>query len=272
MVNKPKISLIAPSIRPHLWEQFCASLANNNVEWEVVFVGPLPSVCPLPSNFRWIKATVKPSQCTHIAFIEAKGEYVSLTADDAQYFTPNHKGALDNMIEFIEKFPNAPIHQPTQKLIYNKSRIAYGFRMFEDSFCIESSQTHYLVPQDKNPLTTSPLLYPFFVINKESYVDLGGYDNRFICGQAENDFLLRVAHSYGSTSSSLCPTAMVWADHDKGHNNKSKFREYHEQESNILRKLWLKNGNYENKRSINLLPYIWDESIYTATQGNKGEW
>jgi hypothetical protein len=264
MENKPKISMIGPSIRPELWKQFCDSLANNIVDWEVVFVGPKGPVCDLPSNFRWIKSNVKPSQCTHIAFMEAKGEYVSLTADDAQYFTPNKKGALDNMIEFIEKFPNNEN--------YNKNRIAYGFRMFEDSFCVESSQTHYLVPKDKNPLMTSTLLYPFFIINKLSYEELGGYDRRFICGQAENDFLLRVAEKYGSTANSLCPTAMVWADHDAGHENKSKFREYHQQESNVLRSLWLNEKGYENHRLLGLASYDWNDTIYTRTQGNPGEW
>lgn len=264
MSNKPKISLVGPSIRPELWGQFCDSLKNNKIEWEVIFVGPKGPVCDLPSNFRYIHATVKPSQCTHIAFMEAKGKYVSLTADDARYFTPDGNGALDNMVEFIEKFP-ASEH-------YKKDRIAYGFRMFEDSFCVESSQTHYLVPKDKSPLTTSPLLYPFFVINWASYIELGGYDIRFICGQAENDFLLRVVNKYGSTANSLCPTAMVWADHDSGHDNKSKFREYHTAESNILREFWLKNGIYENLRYMNLLSYDYKNDICTKSQGNKGEW
>lgn len=261
MVNNPKVSFVAPSIRPHLWSKFYNSLSNNTTEWEVIFAGPLKPEFDLSEypRLRYIYATCKPSQCTHIAFMEASGEYVSLTADDAQYFTPDGKGAIDNIMNFIGNFPS-------DKNYYN-SRIAYGFRMFEDSSCLETSQNHYLVPKDK-----TALLYPFFVINKKSYLELNGYDNRFICGQAENDFLLRVYQNYGYTTNSLCPTAMVWADHDSGHENISKFRQYHIQESSILKSLWFNENNYTNKRFSELLPYEWREDIYTKSQGNVGEW
>jgi hypothetical protein len=65
---------------------------------------------------------------------------------------------------------------------------------------------------------------------------------------------------------------MVWADHDSGHENLSKFRQYHVQESNILKNLWFKENNYTNKRFSELLPYEWREDIYTKSQGNVGEW
>jgi hypothetical protein len=263
-MNDIKFSLIAPSIRPQLWKTFCNSLSNTKINYEVIFIGPLPPICELPSSFRWIKSSTKPSQCTHIGFMEAKGEFISLTADDAQYFSPNSSGALDNMMKFIEKFPEHPT--------YVKNNIAYGFRMFEDTSCIESSLTHFLI-EDKKDGITNPLLYPFFVIRKSSYIELKGYDNRFVCGQAENDFLLRVVRDYGHTKNSLCPLAMVWANHDAGHNNISKFREYHSFETELLKKLWLDaNGQYHIQNNERLIPYINDDSLLTTSQGNKGEW
>lgn len=257
-----EFSLIAPSIRPHLWEQFYNSLKHTKINWEVIFVGPLPPVKDLPSNVRWIKSTVKPSQCTHIGFLEAKGEIVSLTADDAQYFSPNTKSAVDNMYDFMKNFPT--------DTSYNKDRIAYGFRMFEDCFCAETSHTHYLIPPDN--YNTQPLLYPFFAIYRETYLEVGGYDNGFICGQAENDFLLRVAKNYGCTKNSLCPTAMVWANHND-HSNSGKFREYHAKENAYLKQLWLSfDGDDILKKIREGHKYTNDSSIYTITQGELGEW
>jgi hypothetical protein len=260
-MNNIQFSFVAPSIRPHLWKQFYNSVKDTKINWEVIFVGPLSPVEELPPNVRWIKASVKPSQCTHIGFLEAKGEIVSLTADDAQYFAPNGKSAIDNMYEFMNNFPE---HGQ-----YNNKRIAYGFRMFEDCFCVETSHTHYLDPSKRGIL-----LYPFFAIFKDTYLEIEGYDNGFICGQAENDFLLRIAKKYGSTMGSLCPLAMVWANHND-HSNSGKFREYHTIENAYLKKLWLDDsylGDEVLKKIREGHAYINDNTIYTVTQGEKGEW
>jgi len=258
-----KISFVAPSIRPHLWANLYNSLQNNKLAWEVIFVGPTPPISELPKNVRWIKTNVKPSQCTHIGFMEAQGEYISLTADDAIYFTPNHKGAADNMIAFIDSsIPSLP---------ENGKNYMFGFRMFEDSYCVESSQTHYLVQNTTG--ITSPLLFPFFVTLKETYLKMNGYDNRFVCGQAENDFQLRVAQRIGSSANTLCPLAMVWANHDEGHANVSKFREYHAKETEILKRCWLDdNGRYQISSREGHQPYVNDGSLLLSSQGDKGEW
>ena len=253
-MSKIDISFCAPSIRPHLWKTFCDSLANTKASWEAIFVGPLPP------NFKWIKSHVKPSQCTHIAFMEAQGEFISLTADDAQYFSPDKTSSTDNMLGYIRNYPWA------DDFSYH---YAFGFRMFEDNFAVETSLTHKLNFVND---TTSPLLYPFFVVRKETYLKLHGYDTRFVCGQAENDFLLRVAFNYGHTANSLAPRAMVWANHDEGHNNQSKFREYHPYETELLKKLWLHNNTFTTMRQYPLEEYVNDGTIRVISQGVAGEW
>jgi hypothetical protein len=269
---KPQFSLIAPSIRPQLWSRFCDSLSNVKLNLEIIFVGPLAPICPLPSNFRWIEATVKPSQCTHIGFIEAQGEIVSLTADDALYFSPIGHSAIDEMYNFIKNFPDESYKPDPRKLIY-------GFRMFEDSFCSETSLTHRI--NFVNNPSDYPLLYPFFAMYKSLYSLAGEYDYRFITGQAENDFQLRVAYFYGNTTSTLCPTAMVWANHDLCHDNKGKFRDYHAIDSKTLKDMWwtpiTKNDpaygmGFHMRQIREVQKYENNNTLYTISQGNKGEW
>jgi len=254
-------SLVAPSIRPHLWERFCNSLLSSKLNWEVIFVGPFPPISQLPSNFRWIEATCKPSQCTHIGFMEAKGEIISLTADDTIYFSPNENNSIDNMYNFIKNYKGSEFLNPL--------KLAYGFRMFEDDFCAETSLTHYInfVSEPK----TTPLLYPYFAIYRDFYSELGGYDSRFITGQAENDLQLRIAYHYGNSKGTLCSTAMVWAQHSS-HDNKGKFREYHAQDSATLKKLWRNQEGFHIRTNEELRPYNYDSSIYKVSQGEKGEW
>jgi len=270
-MNK-QFSLICPSIRPQYWKEFCDSLKDNELNWEVLFIGPKSPIEELPSNARWIETSVKPAQCTHIGFMEAKGEYVSITADDAVYFTPDHRGALDNMYKFIKDFP--------ENTNYNKYKIAYGFRMFEDAFCAETSYTHYIVAKDREmppERRTSPLLFPFFVIANGLYQEMSGYDNRFITGQCENDLLFRIKSASGHTANALCPTAMVWAIHNK-HSNSGSFRKYHQQDFSTLRNLWV-SRNPEGKETflrfrtdINVQKYDNNDTLYTISQGEKGEW
>lgn len=262
-----KFSLIAPSIRPHLWKQFYDSVKNTKIDFEVIFVGPTPPVGKLPSNFRWITTSVKPSQCTHIGFMEAKGEIVSLTADDARYFSPDGESALDNMYDFIKNFS---INNPTCHI--DSKKMAYGFRMFEDKFVGETSYSHRIISKELSLNYTPPLLYPFFVVYRDLYLELGGYDNRFICGQAENDFLLRVFQQCGDTDSTLCPRAMVWADHEE-HTNSGSFRKYHPYEVQLVKKLWINSNNQQSPMRLdgNIYKYTTD-NLLTVSQGEKGEW
>jgi hypothetical protein len=266
-----EFSLVCPSVRPQFWTEICESLSDNKLNWEIIFIGPVAPIDKLHPNARWIETKVKPSQCTHIGFMEAKGEFITLTADDAVYFSPNHKGALDNMYNFIKNFPG--------NLMYDKDKMAYGFRMFEDQFCAETSYTHYLISNEYNlpdNQKTCPLLYPFFVIANGVYQEIKGYDNRFIVCQAENDFLFRVMKAHGHTKNSLCPTAMVWALHDK-HGNSGSFRKYHSIDSALVKALWLSFDSGETKfaqlrKDQTIYKYINDNSLLTMSQGNVGEW
>lgn len=66
-LKKPEISLFGSVHRPHLWMDLYRSIGDNSISFEIVFVGPNDPDFELPSNFKFIKSYVKPTQCIEIA-------------------------------------------------------------------------------------------------------------------------------------------------------------------------------------------------------------
>lgn len=84
MINeKPIISLVSAAIRDYRYKPYYDSVSvNNEVSFEVIFVGPNPPKEKMPDNFRYIETSVKPGQCYEIGAREAKGEYIHTPGDD----------------------------------------------------------------------------------------------------------------------------------------------------------------------------------------------
>jgi hypothetical protein len=241
------ISLCAPAVRTHVWDKFVNSvIGKNDINLEIIFVGPNPPTQNFP-NFRFIQTNVKPSQCTHIAFTEAKGEYIHLTADDAEY----ESGAFDKVMEFMKGKPD---------------NFMGGFRQFENG---EDTTDKHALPHSVKT-NDSLLLSPFFVIKKSIYEKLGGYDNRFLCGQAENDFSFRVLENGGIIQ--ICNEAVVHVAHNEKHVVASSYREFHLRESDLLWEIWnlprVTGIPYEIKRASAVQSYTNDD-LLIRSQGTK---
>jgi len=263
-----KISLVASAIRPQVWKSFFDSLKGNHYPIEVVFVGDVRPDFELPPFVNYIYATVKPSQCYEIGFRAAKGELVGWTADDAVYNHVNNNN-LDILYDFYKSF--------------NNRNIVVGQRPIEDNRDV--FKNHYLF--GKHPET--PYMLPFGFMDKELFHELGGYDKRFVCGQAENDMVMRVFEKGNAlcTSAYLCMNSYVWVDHtnihDWQHTVKKGFRHWYPLDREILENAWVKEGyGYFNKTKhagtiskTRLLPvesYEDTPDITTVTQGVLGNW
>lgn len=85
----PVISIIATAARPENWQRFYDSVGQNDVPWEIVFVGPKPPVHEMPENFIYVHSKVKPAQCVEIAQRTARGELQLHAADDMIFTTPH---------------------------------------------------------------------------------------------------------------------------------------------------------------------------------------
>lgn len=253
-----QISLIASAARPLFWEDFYSSLLENKkCTWEVVFVGPNKPLYPLPSNFRYEYATVKPAQCYEIAARLAKGILVGWTADDARYnrSSLNCPNSLDKIWEAYE----------TACVYHNDNKTILAQRTIEDGTDI--SEKHRFFHGDLN----TPLMAPLGFMNREWFMFLGGYDKNFICGQSENDIVMRGLQDGGRVE--LISESKVFLSHAECHGEYT-FRHGYGSDRAYLEKCWCNPHVLNEISPVRLSPFepFLDDNITTVNQGPAGRW
>jgi hypothetical protein len=240
-----KISLCASALRPNQWQATYESLKQNSIEWELIYTGPNEPNFTLLSNFIYIKSNVKPAQCYQISFNRASGQLLAWTADDVIY----PANALDNMYNFFTSF--------------NNNKLVAAFRTVEDGKDI--TEVHRFRGRDGN----SPRMAPFGVVNREMFNELGGYDRDFICGQSENDVVMRFYEAGGILEVSNIP---VYVKHQEAHREGTVFRTgYYHEDRRVLEEAWISDNKILNKRKYPVNSFV-KEGILISTQGQKGRW
>jgi hypothetical protein len=261
---KPKISLCAAAARPRYWLRFYASLLANKTPFEVIFVGPNPPEnFALPDNFTFIKSDVKPAQCYQIAFNAAQGDLIGWTADDANYNYPALKCPL--ALDLIWN------RYAASQIDYNDNKTILAMCPVEDS----SAQWpfHYFFYAD----STTPRMAPFGFINREWFTTLGGYDKNFICGQSENDVVMRGLADGGRVL--VVQNAELYVHHGECHTiDGYKFRKGYDNDREFLESCWVypppDRGTPRNLSPQRLRPLepFTSENILTENQGPAGVW
>lgn len=275
-IDEIQVSLFASSNRPALYEAFFKSLKGTSVKYEVVFAGnkePNPFIhsewlCDVEANeadHRYIlTANIKPSQCYEIARRACKGEVVIWVADDCEF--PN---------DVIGKAYKYWKSERNEKLILS----------------IQTKESGYGLPQGQlfdmdnhrffGGVKTSPLMAPLGLMSRKFLDELGGVDRRYICGQYENDIVMR-AYFKGAK-------VEIFGDEncfiDIDHLGKSLMIGESKKESDFLRRPFA--TGYVHDRSI--LEGSWsivggmyirndafepfeDIDLLTKSQGPKGKW
>ena len=247
-----KFSLVASSIRPDLWGAFLKSLEGTQFPYEVIFVGDVnASAYPEHPNLRVIETKVKPAQCYEIGFRAAAGEWIHWTADDAEY----GPGVWNGVWRIIESM--------------KEPKTIYEFTTVEDGK--DCTDHHHLIGGRHE----TPVMAPFGIINADFLKELGGYDRRFMCGQSENDLVMRAMQAGGKVQ--IMPYK-VFVEHTRKHQGSrgSAFRAtptgYYAHDRKILEGSWiLPDGKISQKRLDAFEPFE-DEGILEATQSHKGKW
>lgn len=283
-MNNIQISLVASANRHTLqngfknWERLMNSLVHNTIKYEVIFVGDSRCPYPLPPQFKWVRANVKPAQCYQIGFWESRGELVGWIADDADYIYKNNKDNLDRAYNAYKRAEKE----------FGDRKTVIAMRPVEGGNPDVQEKWHYLF----GGCPWSPRMAPFGLINREYFVnELKGYDREYISGQSENGVVMRVYEDGGRCIFQRDAWVVVHHHqvHPRDHRGKedNKFRKFYNEDREVLENAWIKEGygHYEGrtseqiKQSVNISkvrlipfrPFERTADVCIRSQGQRGE-
>ena len=245
MTDVPVISIFGSAIKVHDWLKFYEKLSHNDVSFVIIFAGHVRPDFELPSNFKYIYASVKPAQCFHIAYSNTSGKYVLNSPDDFE-FSPH---ALDNMLSMLQqKDENKTI--VTSRYFYSGVEIPLiSFR--------DSSDIAYYPP--------SGIVVSFgSLVKKNLFEKLGGIDNRFLALYWDLDIVMQLYVLGGKVI--ICENATC---DEPIKNSLHKLRGKYD--FKFFLNLWCKTENGQKILTLNrnspVAPFINDESILSKSQG-----
>jgi len=255
IMSKIQISLFTASIRPNLYKQFFDSLKSTQLKYEVIFTGPVDveahkEIIEKCENLKFIvTGNVKPAQCYEIARRNCTGELIHWTADDAEY----SEGCLDKAYEFWK-----------------------GFKDKKTILSIQTKENGTLCDMDLHSFqgadTSTPLMAPLGLMSRKFLDKLGGCDARYICGQYENDIVMR-AYAAGAQVY-LFKDGVIELNHYEKHGVNHEGRTFalgYTRDRQILEKSWgFKGELLKTKRSDEFVPFTEDNIMNVSQHPMKG--
>lgn len=264
-------SLFASAVRTEAWYDLLDSLRSNTVSYEVVFAGPIEPAFTHPRLKHILTGDIKPAQCYEIARRACRGDLVMWIADDC---------------EFSERLLNK-VYDYWLSLNNRKSIISIRTNENESN---NDLNDHRFFGWNVN----TPQMAPLGVMNREYLNELGGLDRRYICGQYENDIVMR-AYQDGASLHKF-EDGYVKIDHLKKHGVDTKFWTAYQHDRTMLENSWVIGGYQpppkreivlEGGKHVSRMPLInrevrrlqfdgfepySDKDILTKSQSYKGIW
>ena len=243
--------------RPQWWMRMYDSLKGNKCNWEIVACGQNPPKFRLPKNFKYIYSPFKPCQAYQTAALQCSGEFIGWGTDDSSF----NSDSLDKICDAIDV---------SKKIIYAQQSIEDGKDTRNDHFFFWGCPD-------------TPRMAPLAFLKKEWFFSLGAYDRNFICGQSENDVVLRALQDGGEVR--LISESKVYIHHKQVHRFiwNYPFRSGYNTDRRYLEECWVKEGfgTYDEKTlkhgTVSLVrllahhPFNYD-NILNVPQGNQGRW
>jgi len=223
------------------------SIGSNDVEFELVFVGPNVPSYKLPDNFRFIKTLVKPPQCMEIAVRNTDAELVMNIADDCEFVAP---GALDKLYNHYKSC--------------DSDKVIVSSRLMQDKVALPLSIHNFFFAYGSN------LVLPLCgLMSRRLYRDLGGIDKNFEAISWEIDLAMRVYALGGKVVMSD-----VYLNEDKNkcaHPERDLWDQSGVRDRKLLENLWISEGKVSLSRQNPVEPFL-DKNILHASQGPRGRW
>lgn len=244
--KSPKISIYASAAKPNHWMDLYNSIGENDIDFEIVFVGPNKPNFPLPDNFRFIQSFVKPSQSWEIACRNTTGDYVMAIADDCEFRTPR---PLDRLFSCYKSHDSELLIVSSKLMTNGQDHSAWA-------------QRYYSHDQD------SPVMPLCGLMSRKLHFALGGIDRNFIAIMWDLDIAMRV-HALGGN----VVMADVYVDENK--EKKSGIRnltpDFWNHGRALLDGLWAKDGKVHFNRVLPVQSFS-DINLLEVSQGARGRW
>jgi len=250
-----KVSMFGSSIRPHLYEAMFKSLEGTSVEFEIVFGGPCTKeeIEPFLEKYKFFKyiytKNVKPSQIYEITRRNCIGETVIWIADDCEF--PN------DVVGKVYHFYKANCTR--KDVVCIQTRENYGSWQVCDI-----TQHKFFAASAK-----APKMAPIGMMNREYFQELGGIDRRYICGQWDNELMMRVYCDGGKLYH--FSEATIDLDHLNKHDKRwgisgeRPFGQGYKHDRDILEGSWGRRGQMKYEEFPNFTRYDGGFEPYTFT-------
>lgn len=167
----PKISILIPSIRPHLMEGVYNSIEKSfHQEWELILISPypLPSSLKEKNNIIYIHDAGTPIRGRQRGLLAATGDYICYAADDVTFY----ENSLDKAYATLKD-------KDYKIIILGKYREGEECNSFMDSDSYYFLFTHDSLKPIMNNIPRSYKLLNTGLMSRKLMLEIGGFDCKF---------------------------------------------------------------------------------------------
>lgn len=165
-----KLSIILPSIRPFLLDNFYKSLllaTKDKIDFELLVISPfkLPDSLINTSNIKLIHDMGSPARALQIGLINATGDYITTASDDSTFYE-------DAYIKAITEFEK--LKPPRRMLVLKFQEGSIGDHIRNEKYHFFQAKFH--ADLNVNGLPDNTPMALGFIIDKQTLIDIGGWD------------------------------------------------------------------------------------------------